>query len=132
MSFSIVVAATELGRAIGYKNALPWPRIPEDMKFFRGLTSHGAVIMGRGTFESLPQRKPLPNRLNVILSRDPSYKTTADAKVANSLEAALALTKGQPTFVIGGAQVYADALKHPGCREIYMTEVPFCVYFLVS
>jgi len=121
--FSIVVAIdSQLG--IGKNNALPW-RLKEDMKHFRELTTAGtemnSVIMGRKTWESIPQKfRPLPGRLNVILSR--SGYGAPMATTAASMDEALEWPAGK-VFVIGGGEIYQEAIKHPSCKELWITRV---------
>ena len=119
MQKSIIVAYGQ-DRAIGAAGDLPWGRcLPADLAHFKRLTSGGCVIMGRNTFESIG-RKPLPNRENIVISSRP----TGIPKVltAMNLSSALALTRYN-AFIIGGAQVYIDALTYPEIDTIYATEV---------
>ena len=103
---SIIVAIAQNG-VIGDKNSLLW-HIKEDMRFFRTTTSGHAVIMGRKTFESLGS-KPLPKRTNIVITRSDSE--FEGALTAHSLEEAVAMAKGDDeAFIIGGAQIYAQAL----------------------
>lgn len=128
-TFDVVVAADE-GGGVGRQGGLPW-HLPGDLRRFRALTRgpHRAVIMGRHTWESLPPRfRPLPGRLNVVLSRQPAHRLTLPPGVllAPSLERGLALARdagASRRFVIGGAQLYAQALIHPGCRRVHLTRV---------
>jgi dihydrofolate reductase len=102
-----LVWAQDRGGVIGRDGALPW-HLPEDLAHFRALTRGATVVMGRATWESLPERfRPLPGRRNVVLSRRPGYRA-AGADVRDSLDAALADVEG-PVWVIGGAQVYEQA-----------------------
>lgn len=104
-----MVWAQSRDRVIGSNGALPW-HLPEDMRRFRELTSGDTVVMGRLTWESLPERfRPLPGRRNIVLSRDPSYDA-AGAEVLPSLTAALEAVPD--AWVIGGAAVYREALPH--------------------
>ena len=114
---SIIVAIARNG-VIGDKNALLW-HIKEDMRFFRTTTSGHAVIMGRKTFESLGS-KPLPKRTNIVITRaDRSFE---GALTAHSLEEAIAMAKEDgEVFVIGGAQIYAEALSI--ADRMYITRV---------
>lgn len=114
---SIIVAIAQNG-TIGDKNTLLW-HIKEDMRFFRTTTSGHAVIMGRKTFESLGS-KPLPKRKNIVITR--SDREFEGAYTAHSLEDAIAMAEGdEEIFVIGGAQIYAEALK---CADrMYITRV---------
>ena len=102
---SIIVAVAENG-VIGDKNSLLW-HIKEDMRFFRQKTTSHPVIMGRKTYDSLG--KPLPNRTNVVISRTISH--IEGCTVVHSLEEAVALFPAEEEiFIIGGAQIYAQAL----------------------
>jgi dihydrofolate reductase len=104
---------------IGDQGALPW-HLPEDLSRFRSLTMGATVVMGRATWESLPDAvRPLPGRRNVVLSRQPGWRA-AGATAATSLEEALADTS-EPVWVIGGASVYESALPHADLLEV--TEV---------
>lgn len=113
---SIIVAVAENG-TIGDRNTLLW-HISEDLKHFKALTSGHPVIMGRKTYESLGH--PLPNRTNVVLTRgDGEFP---GCRVVHALDEALALfPAGEELFVIGGAQIYAQAL--PLADRLYLTRV---------
>lgn len=114
---SIIVAIAQNG-TIGDKNALLW-HIKEDMRFFRTTTSGHAVVMGRKTFESLGSR-PLPKRTNIVITR--ADRTFEGALTAHSLEEAIALAgDDEEIFVIGGAQIYAEALDV--ADRMYITHV---------
>jgi dihydrofolate reductase len=113
-----LVAAVAANGVIGAGGRIPW-HLPEDLKHFRSLTLGHAVIMGRRTWESLG--KPLPGRENIVVTRRPGYEAPG-ACVAASLEAALALCRGEPVvFVIGGAELYAAAL--PLAHGLVLTEI---------
>ena len=118
-----LIAALASNRAIGKDNALLW-HLPEDMRHFRATTRGKPVIMGRKTWESLPEAfRPLPGRRNIVVSRNPAYPA-AGATLAGSLEDALRQAEACGTgevFVIGGAQLYRQAL--PLCNRLYLTEV---------
>lgn len=104
---SIIVAIARNG-VIGDKNSLLW-HIKEDMRFFRTTTSGHAVVMGRKTFESLGS-KPLPKRTNIVITR--ADREFDGALTAHSLEEAIAMAAGdEEIFIIGGAQIYAEALR---------------------
>ena len=131
MTFDLLVAVDAKG-GIGKAGALPW-RIPGDLAFFKALTTSApegkrhAVLMGRRTWESLPPRvRPLPGRLNVVVSRNATLAAEG-ALVAGSLDAALALAESDPTvarlFVIGGGELYRAALAHPACGDVHRTRV---------
>ena len=119
-SLSLIAAVPRNG-AIGKDNALVW-REPEDQKHFRRVTMGCPVIMGRKTWDSLPERfRPLPGRRNVVVTRNTAWQADG-ADAVNSLDAALALLAGTPkAFVIGGAELYALAL--PRASELVLTEI---------
>ena len=116
-----LVAAVARGGVIGRANAIPW-RIPEDMERFRSVTMGHPVVMGRKTWDSLPERfRPLPGRRNVVVTRNPEWHGEG-AERAGSLDEALRLVDGaERVFVIGGGELYADAL--PRADELLLTEV---------
>lgn len=120
-----LIAAVAANRAIGKDNRLLW-HLPEDMRHFRETTRGKPVIMGRRTWESLPAAfRPLPGRLNVVVTRNPAYAAPG-AVLAGSLEAALEIAQAasggaDEAFVIGGAQLYREAL--PLAQQVYLTEV---------
>jgi dihydrofolate reductase/thymidylate synthase len=132
--FSIVVAATQSG-GIGKDNGLPWPRLVDDMKFFRDLTTYhakgkqNAVIMGRKTWDSLPAAvRPLVNRINVVISRTkPSQEHTGGALWVADLDDALRQLEATEhigeIFVIGGASLYQEAVRSPLCSTLCLTRV---------
>ena len=101
-----IIVATDAQRGIGINNTLPW-RLPEDMAHFKRITSGHPVIMGRKTFESIG--RALPNRRNIVITRNRDWRHDGVETVA-SLAAAVALAGQAPAFIIGGAQVYAEAI----------------------
>ncbi|MCB9191112.1 MAG: dihydrofolate reductase [Flavobacteriales bacterium] len=115
---SMIVAADE-NNVIGKDNQLIW-HLPDDLKFFKRMTSGHAIIMGRHTFESVG--KPLPNRTNIIITRDKEYRAEG-CVVVNSLEAALdkAYEVDPDPFIVGGEQIYRLAL--PLANTVYLTRV---------
>ena len=114
---SIIVAIAENG-VIGDKNALLW-NIKEDMRRFRTTTMGHPVIMGRKTFESLGSR-PLPKRTNIVITR--ADRVFEGALTAHSLEEAIRLAEGdEEIFIIGGAQIYREALRI--ADRMYITRV---------
>ena len=118
-----IVAADEHW-GIGKDNRL-LVSIPQDMKFFRNETIGNVVIMGRKTLESFPGGRPLPNRKNIVLTRDPSY-TVKDATVVHSVEEALEAVKEYPkdmVYCIGGDSVYQQFL--PYCDTVFVTRIHF-------
>lgn len=113
---SIIAAVAENG-VIGDKNALLW-HISEDLKYFKAVTTGHPVVMGRKTYESLG--RPLPNRENVVVTRQPL--DIPGCRVVHSLPEAVALfPASEEVFVIGGAQLYAAAL--PVAERLYLTRV---------
>lgn len=118
-----LIWAMARNRIIGRDNALPW-RLPADMQHFRRLTLHHPVLMGRKTFESL--RRPLADRTNIIISRDPAYSAPG-CLVVHTIDEALKvagqhLPAGDPQlFVIGGENLYAQML--PRADRLYVTLV---------
>jgi dihydrofolate reductase len=116
-----LVAAVARGGVIGRDGGIPW-RLPEDMQRFRALTMGHPVVMGRRTWESLPDGfRPLPGRGNVVVSRNPDWSAQG-ADRAGSVEDALRLLEGAPqVFVIGGGEIYAAAL--PLADELLLTEI---------
>lgn len=108
-SLNLIWAQTDAG-VIGDNNTIPW-HLPEDQKHFREVTKGHAVIMGRKTWDSLPERfRPLPGRTNIVITRQEGL-TLPGALVATSLDAALELVpEGSEPWVIGGSQIYAEAL----------------------
>ena len=130
MAEIVIIAAVAKNRVIGRDNQLIW-NIPEDMAHFKALTSGHTVIMGRKTWESLPPRfRPLPGRRNIVITRQPDYPAPG-AELADSLENALKLASApgptsdsmvaNTTFIIGGEQIYAQAMSLADRLEI--TEV---------
>jgi dihydrofolate reductase len=115
------IAAVSRNGVIGRKGRLPW-HYPEDLARFKTLTTGHAVLMGRRTFESIG--RPLPGRRNVVLTRAPAPRLPEGVLSFNSLEAALqACAESGETelFVIGGAELYAQAL--PLCDRLYLTRI---------
>jgi dihydrofolate reductase len=102
---------------IGAGGGMPW-RSPEDMARFREVTTGHPVIMGRRTWESIPERfRPLPGRRNLVLTADPTW-SSAGAERAASLDDALALVGTDETWVIGGGTVYAAAIEAADRLEV--------------
>jgi dihydrofolate reductase len=114
MIISIVVAISE-NHVIGKDNQLLW-HMPNDLKHFKEITTGHTVIMGRKTYDSVG--KPLPKRRNIIITRQSI--TIEGCEVVNSIEAALALCKGEEeVFIVGGAEIYRQAMKLTD--RIYLT-----------
>ena len=117
MKISIIVARSTQG-VIGRDNELPW-RLPADLKHFKKTTLGHPIIMGRNTWESLG--RPLPDRRNMVISRTPGF-SAEDAETFSSLEDALsACEASDQVFIIGGAQVYEQAIEF--ADEMIITEV---------
>jgi dihydrofolate reductase len=114
---SIIVAADEHG-GIGRNGGLPW-HLPEDLKRFKALTLGKPIVMGRKTWDSIG--RPLPGRRSLVISRQPDFTATG-AEVFDSVEAALRAAADAPeTCVIGGAEIYRQAL--PYAEVIHLTRV---------
>ncbi len=132
-NFAIIVALDE-EQGIGKAGDLAW-HIPSDLKHFKAISSQvddptkrNAVIMGRKTWESLPEKvRPLPGRLNIILSSQVDFILPPDVLLFPELDQALA-NVGQredieKVYVIGGAQLYSKAIFHPNCAQLFVTQV---------
>ncbi len=116
-----LVAAVARGGVIGRAGAIPW-RLPEDVAHFKELTTGHAVVMGRRTWDSIPERfRPLPDRRNVVVTRQAEWQA-AGAERASSVEHALELLAGEAhVFIVGGAEIYAAALSF--ADELVLTEI---------
>lgn len=118
MRVSAVVAASE-NDVIGCDGGLPW-HVSSDLKLFKEITLGKPIIMGRRTWDSLP-KKPLPGRRNIVISRQKDFSAEG-AEVVHSVDEALAICAGEAEVsIIGGGQVYADALDQT--TRIYLTRV---------
>ena len=116
---SLIAAVARQG-VIGKDNRLLW-HLPEDMKYFRETTRGRPVIMGRKTWESLPEKfRPLPGRHNLVVSRNPAYPAPGATLVASLAEAIKHAGEGE-IFVIGGETLYRQAL--PLAQRLYLTEI---------
>ncbi|WP_085904151.1 dihydrofolate reductase [Kiloniella majae] len=120
---SLIVAHGK-NRAIGKDNVMPW-HIPGDLKFFKAQTMGKPVIMGRKTFQSIG--RPLPGRLNIVITRDENFKAEG-VRLSSSLEDALKLAReevrrlgGDELMIIGGAQIYTQSIDM--VDRLYITEV---------
>jgi dihydrofolate reductase len=124
MKVSLIVAVSENG-VIGKDNDLIW-HLPNDMKFFKDTTMGHHVIMGRKNFESIPHKfRPLPNRTNIVITRQSDYKAE-DSIVVDSVEEALKVAKSNrenEAFIIGGGQIYKLALEANLIDRIYLTRI---------
>lgn len=123
MTFRIaLISALAPNRSIGHADSMPW-KLPRDMRFFRRMTSGHAVLMGRKTFESLGC-KPLPKRINIILTRSKNY-SHPNVLVARNLDEAIDIarehSKRERLFVIGGGSVYEQT--YTLADELYLTQI---------
>ena len=120
-----LIVAHDAQRGIGVDNTLPW-RLPEDLAHFKRLTSGHPIIMGRKTFDSIG--RALPNRRNIVVTRNPDWSHDG-VETADSLSAALALARAYagdgPVFVIGGAQIFAEALPLADALEVTVIDQSF-------
>lgn len=117
---SAIVAMNKGDRAIGAGNTLLW-KIPEDLKRFKELTTGHPIVMGRKTYESIG--RALPNRTNIVITRNPDFKADGCIVCAN-IEDALSIAKqegNEEIFIIGGSEIYKEAL--PVTNRIYVTLV---------
>ncbi|HEY0710794.1 MAG TPA: dihydrofolate reductase [Polyangia bacterium] len=131
-SFACVVAADE-ERGIGHNNRLPWPRLKADIAHLKRITTNtrdpgarNAVVMGRRTWDSIARPyRPLPDRLNVVVSRG-APPVPADVRLAAGLDEALraATDAGvESIYVLGGGRLFAEAVTDPRCELIYYTRI---------
>ena len=134
MSFNVIVAA-DRDRGISKDGELPW-HLPGDLAHFVAVTRGdasappgeraNAVIMGRKTWDSIPARfRPLSGRLNIVVTSNPGLDVPAGALVASGLPQALDLAsaRARDVFVVGGGEIYEQALNRPDCGRIYYTRV---------
>ena len=135
-----IIAAVSINNIIGNKNKLIW-KLSNDLKRFRNLTTNHSVIMGRKTFESLPN--PLPDRDNIVITRDTNY-SKPNIQVCSSIEDAINLTKTdtQP-FIIGGGEIYTQTINIVDRIELtrvheefdgdsYFPEIPLDIFELIN
>ena len=115
-----IIAAIGKNNELGKNNDLIW-HLPADLKRFKKITSSHTIIMGRNTFESIG--KPLPNRKSVIITRNVSYQKMG-CEIVHSLEAAIEMIKDeQKAFIIGGAQIYKEAMQKNLADQLDITLV---------
>lgn len=113
-----IIAAVSKNNVIGKDNKLPW-HLPADLAHFKKITSGHTIIMGRKTFESIG--RPLPNRRNIVITRNTGFKAEG-IEVVHSIEQAMDITKDEEeVFVIGGEEIYK--LAFPFTDKIYLTRV---------
>jgi len=117
MRLSIIVAMDD-NRLIGKGNGLPW-HLPADLAFFKKITTGNSILMGRKTYDSIG--KPLPNRRNIVISRNSEISITG-CEVVNSIEKALSITKEEEeVMIIGGANLFEQLL--PDVSRLYITHI---------
>ena len=135
-----IIAAVSINNVIGNNNKLIW-KLSNDLKRFKNLTTNHSVIMGRKTFESLPN--PLPHRNNIVITRDTNY-SKPNIQVCSSIEDAINLTKTdtQP-FIIGGGEIYTQTINIVDKIELtrvheefdgdaYFPEIPLDIFELIN
>lgn len=135
-----IIAAVSINNVIGNDNKLIW-KLSNDLKRFKNLTTNHSVIMGRKTFESLPN--PLPDRNNIVITRDTNY-SKPNIQVCSSIEDAINLTKTdtQP-FIIGGGEIYSQTINIVDKIELtrvheefdgdaYFPEIPLDIFELIN
>ncbi len=121
----ILIFAVDNNWNIGYKGDLLY-KISKDLRRFRRITEGNIIIMGRKTFESLPDKKPLPNRINIVITRNKEYKGEGII-VINSIEELYPLLKEinpnneMETFIIGGGEIARQTLDK--CNKAYITKI---------
>lgn len=115
-----IIVAVDQNWGIGYKGEL-LQSIPEDMKFFKQMTTGNVVIMGRGTYDSLPGKGPLKNRTNIVLSTSLADDRVTVCRSYDELFEELGKHDSEELFVIGGESVYNSLL--PYCTEAYVTKI---------
>lgn len=119
-----IIVAMDHNQVIGVNGQIPW-RIPEDLTWFKNITNTGVLVMGRKTWDSLPN-KPLPNRTHIVLTSDPDWKQ-AGAVRASSWEGALSLCRAldaRMVFAIGGREIYRRALEVADKAYVTRVNVP--------
>jgi dihydrofolate reductase len=117
-----LVAALDRNRLIGARGAMPW-HLPEDLRHFKQLTLGAPVIQGRKTYESIVAQlgRPLPGRRNIVITRR-TVSAARGVEFCDSLDAALALAGvASPVFVIGGGEIYREAIAH--AARLHLTEI---------
>lgn len=120
MNINLIYARAANG-VIGKDNAMPW-HLPEDMAHFKALTQGWPVIMGRKTWDSLPPKfRPLPGRINIVVTRQAGWQAAGALPAASLLDALRLSADAQEVWVMGGAQIYAQA--EPLAHRIEVTEI---------
>jgi dihydrofolate reductase len=117
-----IIVAMSNNFVIGKNNTLPW-HLPTDLKYFKDTTNSHTVVMGRKCWESIPENyRPLPNRKNIVLSRNKDY-VAKGATVINDLEQILSSNESnhKQIFIIGGAELYKEAFKY--ANKLFLTQI---------
>ena len=112
------IAAMARNRVIGANGGIPW-RIPDELRWFKQVTTGHTVLMGRKTWESLG--RPLPNRRNIVVTRGPAPERVEAVHDLEHLDPALLAEPGTDVYIIGGGEIYARLL--PKCEEVLLTTV---------
>ncbi len=116
-----LIYARAANGVIGKDNTIPW-HIPEDMAHFKQLTLGCPVVMGRKTWDSLPPRfRPLPGRTNIVVTRQGDWQADGAVRATSLQDALQQAPTGQTVWIIGGAQIYAEAL--PLAERLEVTEI---------
>jgi dihydrofolate reductase len=118
MTILSLIAAHAKNRVIGKDNAMPW-HLPADLAYFKKVTLGKPIIMGRKTYESIG--RPLPGRMNIIISRDPSYQVQGCETVTSVEQALLLIQAVDEVMVIGGGSIYEHCL--PFADKLYITHI---------
>ena len=120
--FMNLIVATDRRWGIGKDGKLPW-HLSEDLKYFKRMTTGKVIIMGRKTLESFPHSKPLPNRINIVLTHQPDYEVD-NAVVVHNIEELFSSVANYDTkdiFVVGGASIYELLIDY--CDTAYVTRI---------
>ncbi len=116
-----LIAGISQNNCIGLNGQLPW-HIPEDLKHFREVTAGKIVLMGRKTWESLPEKfRPLPNRINIIITRQADYPAPTGVEIFATIDEAVATHPDEEIMVIGGAEIYKQTIDR--ADRLYITHV---------
>ena len=116
-----LIWAQARGRVIGKDGAMPW-HLPEDLAHFKRVTLNHPVVMGRKTWDSIPPRfRPLPGRTNIVVTRQPDWNENGAQRTSSLREALQLCENSAQVWIIGGAQIYAQAL--PLADELVVTEI---------
>ncbi|MBI2436360.1 MAG: dihydrofolate reductase [Candidatus Magasanikbacteria bacterium] len=126
-----LVAAISKNNCIGKDNGIPWD-LPEDMKRMREITRHKVLIMGRKTYESIPEnRRPLPQRTSVVITRDKDYVLPEGVERYDSIKEALDAHKGEEIIGFGGERIFAEMIEYADLLDITHVDmdIPECHAF---